>query len=182
LAAKTRNRHIVAYRGTALLAAVIAIALVLSGCPIAPTQDPQPKPDPIPSKAAVSIHVFDVGEGLAVLIDDGDVEVIIDGGYKKYGVAFSEYIRPYVDGDIEYIIATHSHDDHVGGLIQIYADYQVDHTIYGDTGATGNFPKFECRCAKTERPACLVDGFAGRSVCLGCSCVPDVTAPPPSLR
>jgi beta-lactamase superfamily II metal-dependent hydrolase len=91
----------------------------------------------------VSIHVFDVGEGLAVLIDDGKVEVVIDGGYAKYGELLSNYIRRYVDGDIEYVIATHSHADHVGGLARIYADYQVDHTIYGDTGTSRQYKDFE---------------------------------------
>jgi beta-lactamase superfamily II metal-dependent hydrolase len=97
----------------------------------------------MPAAETVSIHVFDVGEGLAVLIDDGEAEVVIDGGYAKYGKAFSEYIRPYIDGDIEYVIATHSHADHVGGLAQIYADYQVDHTIYGDTSTSKQYLDFE---------------------------------------
>jgi beta-lactamase superfamily II metal-dependent hydrolase len=104
---------------------------------------------PAPADGAVSIHVFDVGEGLAVLIDDGETEVVIDGGYKQYGAPFSEYIKPYVDGDIEYVIATHSHADHVGGLAQIYADYQVDHTIYGDTGTSKQYLNFE-NAAKAE--------------------------------
>lgn len=53
LAAKMKNRHIWAFGGTALLAAVIAIALMLPGCFPAPPPDPQPKPGPIPSEAAV---------------------------------------------------------------------------------------------------------------------------------
>jgi beta-lactamase superfamily II metal-dependent hydrolase len=120
------------------LAVVVTAALLLQSCSVA-------QPDPIPSNpsSSVSIHVFDVGEGLAVLIDDGKTEVVVDGGYAKYGESFSDYIRRYVDGDIEYVIATHSHADHVGGLARIYADYQVDHTIYGDTGTSGQYKDFE---------------------------------------
>jgi beta-lactamase superfamily II metal-dependent hydrolase len=91
----------------------------------------------------VVVHVLDVGEGLSVLIDAGDAEVLIDGGYMKYGEAVSDYIEDYVDGNIEYVIATHSDSDHVGGLIQIYDDYQVDCTIYGDKSTSGNYLKFE---------------------------------------
>jgi beta-lactamase superfamily II metal-dependent hydrolase len=58
-------------------------------------------------------------------------------------VSFSNYIEPYIDGNIEYVIATHSHADHVGGLAQIYADYQIDHTIYGDSGTSGQYKDFE---------------------------------------
>jgi beta-lactamase superfamily II metal-dependent hydrolase len=130
---------------------VFAVA-ALTGCfTYSPTEEPPiEKPSASDSDSLskpisndVSVHVLDVGEGLSVLIDDGDVEVLIDGGYMRYGKNISAYIRDYVDGDIEYVIATHSDSDHVGGLIQIYADYQVDCTIYGNESARGNFPKFK---------------------------------------
>jgi beta-lactamase superfamily II metal-dependent hydrolase len=106
-----------------------------------PTPDP---PDPTPSITdEVTVHILNVGEGLSVFIDDGEVEVLIDGGYKGYGKHVSEYIAQYVDGDIEYVIATHSDSDHVGGLIQVYADYQVNCTIYGNESVIGNYPDFK---------------------------------------
>jgi competence protein ComEC len=98
-----------------------------------------------PNATAISsaeIHAFNVGEGLALLVDSGQTEIIIDGGYKQYGEPFADYIRPYVDGDIELVIATHSHADHVGGLTTIYDEYQVDKTIYGDKGESGQFKAF----------------------------------------
>ena len=100
--------------------------------------------EPAPSEtAALDIHMLDVGEGLSVLIDAGEYEVLIDGGYAKYGEYISGYIKQYIDGDIEYIISTHSDSDHVGGLTQIYKDYQVNHTIYGDTGKSQQYKNFE---------------------------------------
>jgi beta-lactamase superfamily II metal-dependent hydrolase len=129
---------------TALVAIVTATSF-LQGCSIArPGSTPSNQ-----SSSSVSIHVFDVGEGLAVLIDNGEAEVVIDGGYARYGEPFSNYIHRYVDGDIEYVIATHSHADHVGGLTQLYGDYQVGHTIYGDTGTSGQYRDFE-RAATAE--------------------------------
>jgi beta-lactamase superfamily II metal-dependent hydrolase len=98
-----------------------------------------------PNAAGISsarIHAFNVGEGLALLIDSEQTEIIIDGGYKQYGKPFADYIRPYVDGDIELVIATHSHADHVGGLTAIYDEYQVNKTIYGDKGTSGQFKAF----------------------------------------
>jgi beta-lactamase superfamily II metal-dependent hydrolase len=116
-----------------IIAVCISVLMVvaLSGCT---------EPKPVPSK--VTVHVLDVGEGLSVLIDDGDMEVLVDGGYMMYGKDISEYIGDYVDGDIEYVIATHSDSDHVGGLIRVYADCQVDCTIYGNEAEKGNYPKF----------------------------------------
>ncbi|MDR1359293.1 MAG: MBL fold metallo-hydrolase [Coriobacteriales bacterium] len=161
-----KNRRIVTFASSILLAFLLVSAPFLQSCSL-PEQGPASNPpanqqsnaaseqpsasNPLasPQSSAVSIHVFDVGEGLAVLIDDGEYEVIIDGGEKRFGAAFSAYLASYVDGSIEYVIATHSHADHVGGLTQIYADYQVDHTIYGDTGTSRQYEDFE-NAAKAE--------------------------------
>jgi beta-lactamase superfamily II metal-dependent hydrolase len=75
--------------------------------------------------------------------------VLIDAGYKQFGGAVSAKIKPYIDGALDYVIATHSHADHVGGLTQIYADYDVKHTIYGDTGTSQQYKNYE-NAAKTE--------------------------------
>jgi beta-lactamase superfamily II metal-dependent hydrolase len=127
-------------------AIALAVALML-GCLVfsAGRQHTVPDPpNPTPSVTdEVTVHVLNVGEGLSVLIDDGEVEVLIDGGYKQYGDDVSEYIGRYVDGAIEYVIATHSDSDHVGGLIQVYADYQVACTIYGNESNTNRYKEFK---------------------------------------
>jgi beta-lactamase superfamily II metal-dependent hydrolase len=52
-------------------------------------------------------------------------------------------VSPYItDVAIEYVIATHSHADHIGGIEDVYAACQVAHTIYGDTGTTAQFKEF----------------------------------------
>jgi competence protein ComEC len=88
------------------------------------------------------VKVFDVKEALSVFIDTGETEVLIDGGNSGSGKEISKAISTYVDGPIEYVIATHSHADHVGGLDRIYEDYAVSHTIYGDTGDSKQFKEF----------------------------------------
>jgi competence protein ComEC len=159
-----KSKRIIAL--TLVLTLALALATSLFGC-LAPktehpvvenphaqkpsvTDPPDPEPSDSDSSYEVLVHVLDVGEGLSVLIDNGDVEVLIDGGYMRYGADVSEYIGQYVDGDIEYVIATHSDSDHVGGLIQVYADYQVNCTIYGNESNVGNYPKF--REAATNEP------------------------------
>ena len=84
--------------------------------------------------ALAAVSFIDVGQGDSVFIDDGDFEVLIDAGTADKGALVSEYIKPFVDGDLELVIATHAHADHVGGLTRILADYQVDKII--DSGST----------------------------------------------
>lgn len=102
-------------------------------------KDEQPKLD-------LKVHTIDVGQGLSCLIDYGKTEILYDGGTTKSGKAVSAYIKPYVDGELDYVIASHPHEDHVGGLKQVYEDFQVNTTIYSgsvNTEAAGviNFLK-----------------------------------------
>lgn len=84
------------------------------------------------------VKVFDVGQGSSTLIDYGDTEVLIDGGYYNEDnlntlleddKGLSKYVT---DGRIEYIIATHSDADHIGCLSKVIEKYGVGKIIYGD--------------------------------------------------
>ena len=72
----------------------------------------------------LSIHFLELGgsnAGDCVLIKSGDTEVLIDAGAKS-NVAPTQAMRDYVaqyctDGTLEYVIATHAHEDHIAGLV-----------------------------------------------------------------
>lgn len=71
----------------------------------------------------------------------GAIEVLIDGGEKNTGAG--DYIRPYVDGALDVMVATHAHTDHIGGLIDILARYQVkDIWLNGDNATSATFSQF----------------------------------------
>ena len=116
-----------------LLIILLATTLLLSAC-IPRAQTPQPSQN-------LTVHIIDVGQGDAILIDLGTTEILIDGGEKNTGVA--DYIRPYVDGALEVMVATHAHSDHIGGLIDILAKYQVkDIWLNGDNATSATFAQF----------------------------------------
>jgi beta-lactamase superfamily II metal-dependent hydrolase len=88
--------------------------------------------------ATLTVHFIDVGQGDSILIDLGETEVLIDGGKKNTGA--DEYIKPYVDGPIEAVIATHYDSDHIGGLLSIFDDYSVNAFWYnGQTTDSDTF-------------------------------------------
>jgi len=77
----------------------------------------------------VRVHFIDVGQGDATLIDVGTTEVLIDGGDNSAGSTVVSYLKPYVDGKLDYLIATHPDADHIGGLDDVLAAYEVAEII-----------------------------------------------------
>lgn len=76
------------------------------------------------SSADLSIHFLELGvhnAGDCVLIKCGNTEVLIDAGAKKTSAPTQrmlDYVADYcTDGKLEYVIATHAHEDHIAGLV-----------------------------------------------------------------
>jgi competence protein ComEC len=82
-----------------------------------------------------------VGQGDSILVDLGETEVLIDGGDRLPGVV--SYLSGYVDGDIEVMVATHPHADHIGGLIAVLDTFTVDEIwLNGDTSTSATYKDF----------------------------------------
>ena len=62
------------------------------------------------------IHFLDVGQGDAALIQCGGQTLMIDGGDKNANQFIYSYLTELGLTHLDYIIATHPHDDHVKGL------------------------------------------------------------------
>lgn len=62
------------------------------------------------------IHFLDVGQGDAALIQCGGQTLMIDGGDKNANQFIYSYLSEQGLTYLDYIIATHPHDDHVKGL------------------------------------------------------------------
>lgn len=81
------------------------------------------------------VHFVSVGQGDAIAINlpDGKT-MIIDAGKKEASVTFSNYIDDYVlsrdrDHKIDYLILTHTDNDHVGGGLRLLEQYDIG-TVY----------------------------------------------------
>lgn len=114
----------------------------------------------------LQVHFIDVGQGDATLIDCGEVEVLIDGGDNKAGPTVVEYLRPYVDGKLDYIIATHPDTDHIGGLDDVLAAYDVGEVIDGGKRTSSKTYQDYFSAAQAE-PGCTFSYDEDRVISLG---------------
>lgn len=71
-------------------------------------------------ETTLSVHFLELGNkytGDCVFINVGEFEVLIDAGSRADSVDdIYEYVKPYVDGQLEYVVVTHAHQDHYAGF------------------------------------------------------------------
>ncbi len=82
------------------------------------------------SSEYLQIHFLDVGQGDAVFIETPDqVQLLVDGGTGRQVLhRLGEQMSP-LDRQIDMIVGTHPHTDHIGGLVDVLDRFQVDHIL-----------------------------------------------------
>ena len=73
----------------------------------------------------LKVHYIDVGYGDSIFIEYGDYQILIDGGYKDKSAIIVDYIKKLNVDDIDILISTHAHGDHIGGLIEVLDKFNV---------------------------------------------------------
>ncbi len=81
------------------------------------------------SDAEVSVHYIDVGQGDCELILIEKSVILIDAGEAQYGEKVVSYLKAQGVTRLDYVIATHPHSDHIGGMTEVLKTFEVD-TLY----------------------------------------------------
>lgn len=71
------------------------------------------------------VHIIDVGQGSATLIQEGNKGILIDTGEDDYGEYLVSYINSCGVDELEYVIASHPHSDHIGGIVDVFKAFKV---------------------------------------------------------
>lgn len=76
-----------------------------------------------------AVHFIDVGQGDCELICADGVSVLIDCGEAQYSDTVARYIRALGISKLDYVIGTHQHSDHIGGLADLLEKFEVGKLI-----------------------------------------------------
>lgn len=80
-------------------------------------EDPVSKAVIMPASPELQVYFFDVGQGDSMLIIFPNAKtLLIDAGEEEAGEKLAETLKKLKINRLDYVIATHPHSDHIGGL------------------------------------------------------------------
>lgn len=91
---------------------------------VKPSTKPEQKSDNISKE--MRIHFIDVGQADSTFIELADGQtLLIDAGRSSDGSTIVSYIQNLKYNDIDYVVATHPHDDHIGGMATVLRSFDI---------------------------------------------------------
>lgn len=78
------------------------------------------------------VHIIDVGQGHSTLVESKNEFMLIDTGEKEYADTVCAYLDAHNVTTLKYVVATHPHSDHMGGMSEIIRKYNVKEFILPD--------------------------------------------------
>ena len=72
------------------------------------------------------VHFIDVGQADSAFIELGNGQtMLIDAGRDSGGTAIINYIKALQYETIDYVVASHPHDDHIGGMASVLNSFNI---------------------------------------------------------
>ena len=102
------------------------IAVLTGGCSSSPSPSPPSAPNS-GSGQGLTVHYIDVGQGDSILAGLDGHYMLIDAGENDQADTVVSYLKQAGVTSLDYVIGTHPHSDHIGGLDKVideYANYQ----------------------------------------------------------
>ncbi|MBE6921343.1 MAG: MBL fold metallo-hydrolase [Ruminococcaceae bacterium] len=112
-----------------ILAALLLVCLILSGCAVPAEQE---------SPGNLVIHFIDVDQADCILMIAGETTVMIDGGNTGTSWEVLSYLQRFGVDQIDLMVNTHPHGDHLGGLPTVLNNIPTDEIWCSTTGYSSN--------------------------------------------
>ena len=126
-----------------LSALILLLLALLPGCEFAAPPDQTAH---TPAAGTLEVHFIDVGQADSALILCGGESMLIDGGNVDDASLVVSYLDEQGVETLDYVVCTHAHEDHVGGLAGVLAVYEAG-TVFSpvteyDSAAFQNFVSY----------------------------------------
>ena len=108
---------------------VVGAAVVLQQLGLFETEEPVS--ENLSGSAEAQVYFIDVGQGDSELIrlKDSGIDILIDAGTRSTKQELADYLKELGVDDIDILIGTHPHEDHIGGMAKIIEEFPIG-TLY----------------------------------------------------
>ena len=77
----------------------------------------------------LNVHYIDVGQGDCTLIECEGLYMLIDAGENGHEQQVLNYLNSHGVEKLDYVIATHQHSDHIGGMAEVLEEFEIANII-----------------------------------------------------
>lgn len=85
---------------------------------------------------SLKIYFIDVGQADCILINNNGEYALIDAGNNEDGEKLVTYLNTLGINSFKYVIGTHAHEDHIGGMDDIIKNFSIEHFFMPDVITT----------------------------------------------
>lgn len=117
-------------------AVLMAVALIIYGICFGGTEDSYGMDTNTNVEGEIKVSFVDVGQADCILIQNDNENMLIDAGNNEDGEKLVSYFESLGINNFKYVVGTHPHEDHIGGLDDIINNFEVSNIYMPDVITT----------------------------------------------
>ena len=84
----------------------------------------------------LKVYFIDVGQADSILIENNNNYMLVDAGNNYDGALLVNYFKSIGINSFKYVIGTHPHEDHIGGMDDIINNFEIENYLMPDKIST----------------------------------------------